>query len=277
MPVQCKMQINDQFVSTYYRVINNPKLVQFCIVHDFTYEYYVKGIKKWIHTIQKRKSVDSADRIICVSNNTKKDLEKFFPEAIHKNITVIYNGVSDVYRPVSNRIKDELLEEIKEKTFFLYVGSRAAYKRFDFAVELAAKQNIFLIIVGGGKLTNKEIQMLQSKLQGNYMQLLGISDDKLNALYNQASALLYPSEYEGFGIPIIEAQKAGCPVLAYNGSSVSEIVGDTEQLLKSYDIDEAGQILNKIVTKDAIKIAALHAANYSWEKTYQKYREIFKQ
>lgn len=95
----------------------------------------------------------------------------------------------------------------------MFVGNRVHYKNFELACKVAAEAKIKLKIVGS-KLTNEEQINTQQILGDNYEELGYITNGELNELYNAAFALIYPSSYEGFGLPIVEAQKSGCPVLA---------------------------------------------------------------
>lgn len=274
LPVNIPFNSESIFVSTYYRIPSNSETKQFTIVHDFTYEYYVKGIRKVVHAWQKKKSVKNADTVVCVSNNTKEDLLKFYLWAKEKQIYVIYNGVNDIYRPLEHKEGIDELGEYNQIPFFLFVGSRASYKRFDFAVDVANYEKKALVIVGGGLLNKQEKRLLHDKLENNYIQLMGVSDETLNKLYNMAEALLYPSEYEGFGIPVIEAQRAGCPVLAYAGSSVKEIVSE-DMLLHTLNLEETHNILSKIYSSELRKQGYMNAKRFSWEDTYSQYKGVF--
>lgn len=276
MPVNCHFEENSSFVSTYYRIPKEKQIKQYTLVHDFTYEHYVKGIRKLVHAFQKKNSVRHSDVIICVSENTKSDLLKFYSWSNDKKIHVIYNGVSDVYRHIDNVTEIKALGKYNNEPFFLFVGSRAKYKRFDFAVDVSAKYKFGLVIIGGGKLTESETTELDSKLGDNYIQLLGIEDEELNLIYNKAFALLYPSEYEGFGIPIIEAQKAGCHVIAKDSSSVSEIITDDAILMKKCTLKEAERVINlyKADRERLINKGYENSEKFSWEKTYQEYKDM---
>jgi mannosyltransferase len=111
---------NEKFVfhSTYYRTLsrevkNNNKVKEVVTVHDFTHELFSRGIRKWIHIWQKKKAIKSADIVICISENTKKDLLYFYPKFSNKDIRVIYNGVSlDYYQ------KDDVSYDDNNKPFF---------------------------------------------------------------------------------------------------------------------------------------------------------------
>lgn len=279
LPVQCRLKEGNLFVSTYYRRVKQKGIKQFVTVHDFTYEYYVKGIRKYIHAVQKRNAVKCADMVICVSENTMKDMHIFYPWSKNKKSRVIYNAANDIYK---NEDATEIVDGISDMNgqFLLYVGSRAPYKRFDLAVEIAAKTGYYMVIIGGGRLSDKENKMLAEYGGFKWKHLTGISDGKLNYLYRRAYALIYPSEYEGFGIPLIEAQSAGCPVIAYNGSSVSEVMQDKATLMGKTDISEAERILKLLsdykFRKETVQKGYKNAKRFSWERTYKEYLNILK-
>lgn len=127
----------------------------------------------------------------------------------------------------------------------MFVGNRVHYKNFELACKVAAEAKIKLKIVGS-KLTNEEQINTQQILGDNYEELGYITNGELNELYNAAFALIYPSSYEGFGLPIVEAQKSGCPVLALKNSSIEEIIGDKEQLIDSPSINHFIRQINKL-------------------------------
>ena len=102
---------------------------------------------------------------------------------------------------------------------------------------------------------------------------------RLNLIYNKAFALMYPSEYEGFGIPVIEAQRAGCPVIACKGSSISEIMGDKGRLLSACEVSEAERFLSDLENREyremIIAEGYKNAERFSWDGAYSAYRKLF--
>jgi mannosyltransferase len=235
------------FHSSYYRVVSekvkkNNHVKQIVTVHDFTYEHFSSGLKKWIHSSQKRKAIDAADIVLCVSENTKKDLLYFFPEFSTKKIKVVYNGVSPDYYKISEfKIQDD------ESPFFLFVGSRATYKNFDFCVKAVAQMDIrYKLKIVGSKLNKEELRLLNNLLKDRWELMMNVENKKLNQLYNSAYTLIYPSSYEGFGIPLLEAMKAGCPFIALNASSISEVCQDAGVLIDNLEISAFNQAVMKI-------------------------------
>jgi glycosyltransferase involved in cell wall biosynthesis len=266
------------FHSSYYRTCNHPLIYNITTVHDFTYERYYKGLAKWLHCQQKYRAILHSHAIICISENTKKDLLEILPEIDQKKIRVIYNGVSEDYFKLPN--VEQLQLPFPVKSYVLFVGSRIAYKRFDFAVDVICEENMNLVIVGGGELTSKERLLLDTKLGvDKYRKMGAISGSILNQLYNGANCLLYPSEYEGFGIPVIEAQKAGCPVIAFEGSSVKEIAGNAGLLFSAYDVNLVStyfdSLENQEFRNEIIDKGLKNADKFSWDKSFNQIMEVY--
>lgn len=274
------------FISSYYRTCRNKNAFNVTIVHDFTYEYYFKGLAKKIHFIQKKKAVENSDLIICISHNTKKDLLKFFPNIEEKKINVVYNGVSEVYNRI-NIDKDfsiisPNLYYLNSKKNILFVGQRGGYKNFDKVVEAftVLDENYHLLIVGI-PFNNDEIKLIKkfNLKEGSYTILENISMENLNLVYNFADVLVYPSSYEGFGIPIVEAMKTGLPVIAYNSSSIPEVLGNAGVLLDYLTpnhILSAIKSLEDINFRDEIvKKGFKQASLFSWDKTFNQYFHLF--
>lgn len=272
-------QMKEKFIfhSTYYRTCSNPNAINIVTVHDFTYELYSKGIKKWIHSWTKYHALRKADYIICISENTKKDLIKFVKGVDKKKIYVIYNGASDDFYKFENGY---LRYNANQEDYLVFIGSRASYKNYTLAVHVAAAANMRLKIVGS-KLSNKERGMTQNIIGNNYDELGHVDNCTLNKLYNKAFALLYPSAYEGFGLPVVEAQKAGCPVLALNNSSIKEVIGDKEQLV---DLPKASSFCKQIeklkqstYRNKIIQNGIINAQQFTWDNTFHKYIELYQQ
>ena len=277
--VKCHLEKGSRFLSTYYRISLDRTIFQYVVIHDFTYERYVKGVRRAIHSWQKKRAVKCADSLVCVSENTKKDLLLFCPWVKKEEVCVIYNGAGDLYHPCCNIGRVEELGKYNSIPFLLYVGSRAGYKRFDIAVKAAGSRKYGLVIVGGGALDQKELRMLRQEIGDQYVHISNVSDERLNLIYNKAFALMYPSEYEGFGIPVIEAQRAGCPVIACKGSSISETMGDKGRLLSACEVSEAERFLSDLENREyremIIAEGYKNAERFSWDGAYSAYRKLF--
>lgn len=265
------------FHSSYYRTCKNKQAINITTIHDFTYEYFTTGLQKKIHCWQKYQAIKNSDVIICISENTKQDLIKFIPNIDVKKIQVIYNGVSDNYYRVPKSEIGDL--PYAEGTYLMFVGSRVPYKNYKLALEVVAATDFNFVIVGAN-LTNDEENDLNIKLgKERYKQFRNVPDGQLNKFYNGAFALLYLSSYEGFGIPVLEAQKAGCPVVAYNSSSIPEVIGTAELLVDNLSVEEILSRLSLIKKKreELINDGICNANRFSWDLTYSKYKKVYEQ
>jgi glycosyltransferase involved in cell wall biosynthesis len=273
--------INEPFIfhSSYYRTCSNKHAINVTTVHDFIYEKQRTGLKKQLHSFQKRKAIENSDYIICVSQNTKNDLLQLFPNVNTERVYVVHNGCSDNYHPDSAH--SGVYSRFKKSEYLIYVGVRDEYKRFDLALETALGLNLGLVIVGGGMLTDEEEKMVRNILPENQYQVFqNISDNDLNCLYSNALCLIYPSIYEGFGIPIIEAQKAGCPVVAFNGGAMKEIIGITPLLFNKFNALEISNLIKThlfdLDKRDKIVEQGLvNSSKYTWDKTFKETINIY--
>lgn len=276
-----KIAKNEKFIfhSSYYRTCSNSNAINITTVHDFTYEYYYTGLKRKIHLWQKYRAILKSDYVICISENTKYDLLKFLAKIDSTKIRVIYNGVSDDYFFIKER--GVLKLPFNLETYVLFVGSREKYKNFELTVKSVAYNKLKLVIVGA-PLSSKELKFLEEELgKSNFVEMGRVSNKILNHLYNGAIALLYPSEYEGFGIPILEAQKAGCPVIAYNASSIPEVIGDTSLLLDTLSVESVTKCFDRLKVKEErekiVYKGSENAKRFTWDKMYQQVIELYKE
>jgi len=274
------------FHSSYYRVASGKKMVNITTVHDFTYESYRNGAAKWVHHWQKSNAIMHAKQIICVSDFTKAALLNYYPAMDGNKVRVIYNGVDPLFTTLSTNSISELkkLTGFSSGEYVIYVGARKnSYKNFKAVTDACQLNRIPLITVGGEPLTQQEEMHLCNNLgKARYQHFSTLPVSDLNILYNHALCLLYPSVSEGFGIPVIEAQKAGCPVIGANRSAIPEVAGKGAILLNEiseYTLAEAIRevLTNRTGTDHLIQEGLKNAERFSWDKCYQQTKQVYKE
>ena len=269
-PSLIKEQEKFIFHSSYYRTMNHPDAVNITTVHDFSYELFESNkLARFIHCWQKHRAIRHSDHIVCISENTRKDLFRILPDISANKVSVIYNGIDSRFHQIPNHTASQ--------NFVLYVGKRDRYKNFNALINPLAQLGLYLKIVGP-QLTTEEIKAMKTAgLKYDYCGV--VSDEQLNQLYNDAFCLLYTSLYEGFGLPILEAQQAGCPVIAYNASSIPEVIGDKRLLLNSItkeELEEKIAILNSPLHREKIIEKGIqNAARFSWDKMVDEYEKLY--
>lgn len=274
------------FHSSYFRVSSSKNAINITTIHDFTTEKFRTGIARWVNLQQKKYAVKNSAGIICISENTKKDLLHFVPNLDPKKIKVIYNGVSDDFYFIEKDFNISELgiayNSLENYKYILYIGHRTSYKNFPIAVEVAAKlRDKYKLVIVGEAFTNEERVFVESKLENDYILLSKIRNRELNLLYNKAFALLYPSSYEGFGIPIVEALKTHCPVIASHNSSIPEVAGDAAILIDNMTIDTYENALLSLedpkLRNNLIEKGVRQSKLFNWDKTYSDYLEFYKE
>ena len=268
------------FHSSYYRYCAHTNAINITTVHDFTYELFYGGMKKKVHTWQKYNAIRHSDCVICISESTKRDLLRFLPNMDESKVHVVYNGVSDEFRVLDEQA-DETSLPYPHQSFVVFIGKREPYKNFQLALRCLAETGIPLIIVGN-PLSQQEILEIEHLIpKEKYLCLGHVTDKELNRLYNHAKALVYPSSYEGFGLPVLEAQRAGCPVIAYAASSIPEVIGSSPLVMKELTdtelITKLKLLDNKQLMDEVRETGLANSQAFSWEKTHQGYMELYQE
>jgi len=267
----------DVFHPTYYdpyflKYLKKPFVLT---VHDMIHELFPQYFLNDKNTIMnKKKLILSANKINVNSEYTKSDLIKLFPE-VKEKITVIHHSCNF-----------EQLEKIfpKEK-YILYTGARGGYKNFNTFLQatapLLSKYDFNLICTGHP--FNDEENILINNLQINdRISCVYASENQLVELYSKATAFVFPSLYEGFGIPILEAFSSNCPALLSNTSSFPEIGGDGAVYFDPNSIDDMRTQIERVITSttlqnELIKKGKEQAKKFSWEKCAKETMEVYKQ
>jgi glycosyltransferase involved in cell wall biosynthesis len=231
------------------------------------------------------KAAGRALKIIVPSNQTKKDLMKFLGVPSWK-IKVIHHGVDGVFKPtLSNRPCPE--------PYILYVGSehprknlKTLLKSFSLLKKDPKCQRLKLVKVGrtGGREYNfreETVKMVKAlKIEDDVVFIGWCSQTELASYYSQAEVFAFPSIYEGFGWPPLEAMACGCPVIASNASSTPEILGDAALLVNPYDVEGWREAFDRVLSSDRLRSrlstwGMARARCFTWEKTAKQTLKVY--
>jgi glycosyltransferase involved in cell wall biosynthesis len=247
-------------------------------VHDLSFLRYPQFLtlksRIWHNTLLSKKIIQDADKIIAVSENTKCDLIELL-DVDENKIRVIYEGVDSKFKPIDNRAE---LERVRRKyklpaRFVLYIGTLEPRKNIGGIIEAYNKLDTdhSLVIGGGNGWKSKEIMKLVKK--SDKIKLIGyVGEDDKRGLYSLASLFVYPSYYEGFGLPVIEAMACGTPVIAGSNSSQMEVVAGAGLLVDPYNINEITSAMN-FALKDSnlrnklINLGFERVGDFNWKNT----------
>lgn len=266
---------------TYFGDINvSKKHKRVVTVYDFTHDKFSENFSKLDRSAKLKKiAIEKADGIICISESTRKDLEDMY-NLKSKKVKVIY---------LANSLKYDINEKsIIDGKYILYIGDRRSYKNFAIMLKLfeinpSLKDDYKLICCGGGEFTKAETDMIsKAGLQNTFIQV-GANDKKMANLYKHAVAFVYPSKYEGFGIPLLEAMYYDCPIVASNVGSLPEIGGNAGLYFNPDSPEELSSCIETVINdtnirNDLIQKGREREKLFSWDKcaeeTYSFYEEI---
>lgn len=266
--------------SFYHRVPKNKKGPLVVHAYDMIQELFYHMPKA---VEFKKKSFVAADLIIAISESTKNDLCRLYSINSDK-VVVAHLGVDEIFFKGGT-------EYTNKRPYILYVGGRYyGYKNFDLLLDTFINKKYFLdfdlVLVGGEKeLTSEQKLKVKQAGQGDWLIHEFGDDEILAGIYKNASVFIYPSLYEGFGIPPLEAMAAGCPVVASNASSIPEVVGDAGLLFDPKDANDLAEKIEKVINDkslaaDLILRGKNRAKEFTWdamaEKVYQEYLEVKK-
>lgn len=261
------------FHSSYYRLPARRDLPSVVTVHDFIYERFSRGLRRQVHMTQKHAAIRAAQALICISEATRQDLLEWVGVRPGQQVHVIHNGVSETFRPLPDLAP-------APRPYALFVGERGGYKNFALMLRaLELLPELELHCVGGGTLRPQELEGISPATRSRVRHLGFVTEEALNEHYNRAACLVYPSSYEGFGIPVVEAMRAGCPVVCIDCRAVLEIGG--EALIRA-EAAEAGALAAAVMKAcDAAARASLIAAGlvvacrYAWGTTHQQTLQVY--
>lgn len=286
---------------------------QVVTVHDMIYERFPELFdRSWLDGARARRErcVRTADAIIAISETTRSDLQQFYgvePARVH----VVPNAHASVFRRLDEPAADDdrvstttgSLGSLTGRPFLLYVGNRSHYKSFDTLLDAYARWqaggadvagggtaggggtegggSTDLVAVGGGAWSEEERSRLRTLgLEGRVHQLEGVTDEALCRLYNQATAFVYPSLYEGFGLPLLEAMACGCVIVASDIPSTREVAGDVPVYFKPGKSADLGAAIERVSGSDRgdrVERGIERAARFSWDSAAKETLAVYRE
>jgi glycosyltransferase involved in cell wall biosynthesis len=240
-------------------------------VYDMIPERFPGSLRRQDLLTAKRRFVDRADEIVCISNATRNDLAHFYGE-LNAPVSVIHLGVDfDFFNGTNHAIAGW------PESYLLFVGKRSQYKdaatlRSAFGRLAARFPDLHLVFVGGGPFESDEVKEITRLGIGARVRQVHLPDSMMPAAYAHARAFVFPSQYEGFGLPALEAMASGTPTILCRAASLPEVGGDAALYFDPGDPDDLAQAIESVVVDPelAARLTARgfdHARAFTWMGT----------
>jgi glycosyltransferase involved in cell wall biosynthesis len=241
-----------------------------CTIYDFTFEHFPEFIGDWSdHLAVKELFIQRCDALICISQATHDDLLRFHP-GLDKPAVVVPLGVGDEFlNPQPTHIRG-----VPDR-YLLYVGNRHPHKNVDLLLsafaDISARQTDLHLVLAGAYLPAETARLQELGIADKTIRLR-VSDRQLPSLYQRAEAFVFPSRYEGFGLPVLEAMAAGCPVAISDAPALLELASDVALV---FDPDDRDMLVSQIerLTADRGLAESLRekgrrrAEEFTWRRT----------
>lgn len=268
----CDEEGAELFISTYYTTPVSTASV--FMAYDMIPEVMQWDLRHPMWQ-EKHYAIEQACAYIAISENTAGDLVKFFPDIYTKSLTVAHCGVESKFCPASSEaINSFKIKYQISKPYFILVGPGSSYKNTGLFLKAFPKlptyQGFELVCTGSTGLSEAELR----NNTGVVVHMLQLSDEELSVAYSGAIALVYPSKYEGFGLPVLEAMACGCPVITSPNASIPEVAGEAAIYVQDEDVDGLVNALCEVqkpgVRNSSIAAGLEQAKKFSWSTMAEK-------
>ncbi|MGK5094020.1 glycosyltransferase family 1 protein [Deltaproteobacteria bacterium TL4] len=258
---------------------NCPTIITvYDMIHELFPDKFAQGND---YTKTKIEALKRADHIICITENTRRDLIRLF-DVPEEQTTTIHLG----FEHFTSNIAIKHPTTVNQRPYLLFVGNRTGYKNFAGFITAVTrseklKKDFDIVAFGGGSFSSSEIEMI-SKLGFKADQVKQFSGDDhlMGQLYANARAFIYPSLYEGFGLPPLEAMAHNCPVVSSNTSSMPEVIGDAGEFFDPMNTENMIQAIENVVYSDErishlVRMGQQRLLPFSWDQCAKKTLEIY--
>ena len=251
-------------------------------VYDMIPELYPESFRNPSEmALKKASALKRADHVICISENTKMDLLRLLDISEDK-VTVVHLGSG---LPLASIPSKGELPNI-DSPYLMYIGQRGGYKNFTglmkaIACSTTLRNSVRVVCFGGGAFTASELsEMKQIGLSEKQFVQLGGSDDLLYSLLQHAAAFVFPSLYEGFGIPPLEAMACGCPVVSSDISSMPEVIGSAGEFFNPSEPEDIAASIEKVLSDEhyaqqLVSLGDKRIKQFSWDKCAQETYAVY--
>lgn len=247
------------------------------LLHDMTPEVlgWNRRAARWR---EKQDAIGFASSFICISQSTLDDLHRFYPSSAAQPAAVVHCGVDPGFHPATEGEVSALRTDLSlPGPYVLFVGRREGYKNAALLLDAlrlsGAPHGVGVLFAGGSAALEPE---LADAAAGIEVRLARLDDDELRAAYSAAAALVYPSRYEGFGLPVVEAMACGCPVITCRNSSLPEVGGDAAIYVDESDPRELMTALSRVLMPDVrerfARAGLERAARFNWSSSAEAIR-----
>lgn len=274
------------FHSTYLSTLFSSRVKKVVTIYDMIPERLYREVpNRWVRWgIELKKAVlDNADAIVTISENTKIDLLRIYPHLQQKRVHAIHLGYSpEAHNSNFDEVTQRYGLDRARNGFFLFVGNRSNYKNFEILISLVETSRNYrdsTFVCVGPPLDPPLKRLLEAKgLLRNFVFPGYVPEADLATLYENACAFVFPSKYEGFGLPILEAMAHGCPVVCSNSSVFPEVAGTAGFYFDPNSVVELDAALQAAVRQDRNEYAVIAARNvqrFSWDRSARQLVQVY--